>query len=51
MVGYFNNCQDLQAEHIEHEVLIDCIDYSLLMEEGPAHRLIVVLRPLGKDQG
>jgi hypothetical protein len=42
--------QDLQAEHINMRV-IDCINYSHLMEEGPAHRLIIVLRPLGTGQG
>jgi len=27
--------------------IIDCIDFYILMEEGPAHRLIIVLHPLG----
>ena len=31
--------------------VIDCIDYDYLMEGGPAHRLIVVLHPLGREQG
>jgi len=31
--------------------IIDCIDFYILMEEGPAHRLIIVLHPLGADQG
>jgi len=31
--------------------VIDCIDFYVLMEEGPAHRLIVVLHPLSADQG
>jgi hypothetical protein len=43
-------CQDLQVEHMNMRV-IDCLDCNYLMEEGPAHRLIVVLRPLGTDQG
>ena len=42
--------QDLQAEHITMRV-IDCINYCYLMEGGPAHRLIKVLRPLSADQG
>jgi len=31
--------------------VIDCIDYNCLMEGGPAYRLIIMLRPLGTDQG
>ena len=31
--------------------IIDCIDCYILIEEGPAHRLIVVLHPLGADRG
>ena len=31
--------------------VIDCIDCYIIMEEGPAHRLIVVLHSLGADQG
>jgi len=29
--------------------IIDCIDFYILIEEGPAHRLIIVLHPLGAD--
>jgi hypothetical protein len=43
-------CQDLQAEHMNMRI-IDCIDNYDIMEGGPAHRLIIVLRPLGTDQG
>jgi len=43
-------CQVLQAEHMNMRI-IECIDCYVLMEEGPAHRLIVVLHPLGADQG
>jgi hypothetical protein len=43
-------CQDLQAEHMDMRVN-DCINCYVLMEGGPAHRLIVVLSPLGTDQG
>jgi len=31
--------------------IIDCIDSIALMEEGPAHRFIIVLHLLGADQG
>jgi len=31
--------------------VIDCIDNYCLMEEGPAHRFIIVLHLLGADQG
>ena len=31
--------------------IIECVNFYLLIEEGPAHRLIVVLHPLGADQG
>jgi len=31
--------------------IIDCIDSVSLMEEGPAHRLIIAFHPLGADQG
>jgi len=44
------NCSDLQAEHMNMRI-IDCIDFCVLIEEGPAHRLIVMLHPLGADQG
>jgi len=43
-------CQDLQAEHMNMRIM-DCINCYVLMEEGPAHRLIAVLHPLGADQG
>jgi len=39
-------CQGLQAEHMNMRI-IECIDCSVLMEEGLAYRLIVVLCPLG----
>ena len=31
--------------------VISCIDYYVLIEERPAHRLIIVLHLLGADQG
>jgi len=31
--------------------IIDCIDFYVLMEEEPAHRLIIVLHLLGADRG
>jgi len=31
--------------------IVDCIDSYYLIEGGPAHRLIIVLRPLSADQG
>jgi len=31
--------------------IIECIDNYIVIEGGPAHRLIIVLRPLGSDQG
>ena len=31
--------------------IIDSIDSIALMEEGPAHRLIIVFHPLSADQG
>jgi len=31
--------------------VIDCIDSIALMEEGLAHRLIIVSHPLSRDQG
>jgi len=30
--------------------VVVCINFYVLMEEGPAHRLIVVLHPLSVDQ-
>jgi len=45
-----NKYQDLQAEHMNMRI-IDCIDCYILMEEGPARRLIIVLHPLSADQG
>ena len=41
-------CQDLQAEHMNMRI-IDCIHCYVLMEEGPGHRLIVVLHLLVAD--
>jgi hypothetical protein len=29
-----------QAEHMDMTVRIDCIDYSAIIDAGPAHRLI-----------
>ena len=29
--------------------IIECIDFYVLIEEGSAHRLIIVLHPLGAD--
>jgi len=40
--------QVLQAEHMNMRI-IERIYFYVLMEEGPAHRLIVVLHPLSAD--
>jgi len=50
MAKLIKKCRVLQAEHMDMMV-IDCIHCYVLIEEGPAHRLIVVLHPLSADQG